>query len=235
MDLLMLVFAGGEISNMAKNEDSGSPGWSAALLLQTMDDVARPVAAAAAAATTVPSTRPSVLFSSKDDINDSPLKKLQNQVSRVLKGFSHPAEVKSVTYNPEVLTSQKRQWESFQLHIYLKFLVEKAPSPVDHRPLKEPSRIFESMVFVGGFLRAWYLLDFILIVIFRHFKSCISVESLKVQVHAIEKSPSMSELNEILLGQEHSTKLTCHSYSGYRFELPYIDHTEVLCSSSRRH
>ncbi|GFZ10830.1 DENN (AEX-3) domain-containing protein [Actinidia rufa] len=96
---------------MAKNEDSGSPGWSASLLLQPMDDVARPVEAAAAAATTVPSTRPSVLFSSKDDINDSPLKKLQNQVSRVLKGFSH--------------------------------------SPEDHRPLKEPSRIFESMVFVG--------------------------------------------------------------------------------------
>ncbi|GFZ10831.1 DENN (AEX-3) domain-containing protein [Actinidia rufa] len=63
---------------MAKNEDSGSPGWSASLLLQPMDDVARPVEAAAAAATTVPSTRPS-----------------------------------------------------------------------DHRPLKEPSRIFESMVFVG--------------------------------------------------------------------------------------
>ena len=111
----MLVFTGGEISSMAKNEDSGSPGWSASFFMQTTEDVARAVAAAAAAATTVPSPRPSVVFSSKDDNSDSRLQKLQNQVSRVLKGFSHPPEVKRVTYNPEVLTSQKRQWASFQL------------------------------------------------------------------------------------------------------------------------
>ncbi|GFY98508.1 DENN (AEX-3) domain-containing protein [Actinidia rufa] len=122
---------------MAKNEDSGSPGWSASFFMQTTEDVARAVAAAAAAATTVPSPRPSVIFSSKDDNSDSRLQKLQNQFSRVLKGFSHPPEVKRVTYNPEVLTSQKRQWASFQLQ------------SLDHRPLKEPSRIFESMVVVG--------------------------------------------------------------------------------------
>jgi len=52
----------------------------------SFEDVARAVAAAAAAAT-----------------------------ARVLKGFAQPSEVKRATYNPEVLTSQKRQWASFQL------------------------------------------------------------------------------------------------------------------------
>ncbi|KAF5958958.1 hypothetical protein HYC85_000167 [Camellia sinensis] len=132
-----LCFAGGKISNMVKNEDSGSPSWSASLFMQTIEDVARAVAAAAAAATTVRSPRPYVVFSSKDDNGNSPLHKLQHQVSRVLKGFSQPPEVKSGTYNPEVLTSQKRQWASVQLQ------------SLDHRPLKEPSRLFESMVVVG--------------------------------------------------------------------------------------
>lgn len=97
---------------MAKNEDKGSPGWSASFFMQTTD-VARAVAAAAAAATAAPSPRPSVVFSSKDD--NSQLQKLQNQLTRLLKGFSHTPEVKGVNYNPEILTSQKRQWASFQL------------------------------------------------------------------------------------------------------------------------
>ncbi|KAF2287147.1 hypothetical protein GH714_038427 [Hevea brasiliensis] len=123
---------------MAKNEDTGSPGWRASLFLQTTEDVARAVAAAAAAATAPRSPRPSVVFSSKDDHGDSQFQKLQRHVSRVLKGFSSPPhEVKGGTYNPEVLTSQKRQWANFQLQ-YL-----------DHRHLKEPSRLFESMVVVG--------------------------------------------------------------------------------------
>ncbi|CAL5362445.1 unnamed protein product [Camellia sinensis] len=129
-----------KISNMVKNEDSGSPSWSASLFMQTIEDVARAVAAAAAAATTVRSPRPYVVFSSKDDNGNSPLHKLQHQVSRVLKGFSQPPEVKSGTYNPEVLTSQKRQWASVQLQSLFHH---------DHRPLKEPSRLFESMVVVG--------------------------------------------------------------------------------------
>ncbi|KAG8657110.1 hypothetical protein MANES_03G039600v8 [Manihot esculenta] len=124
---------------MAKNEDTGSPGWRASLFLQTTEDVARAVAAAAAAATAPVSPRPSVVFSSKDDHGDSQFLKLQRHVSRVLKGFLSPPppETKGGTYNPEVLTSQKRQWANFQLQ-YL-----------DHRPLKEPSRLFESMVVVG--------------------------------------------------------------------------------------
>ncbi|CAK9144171.1 unnamed protein product [Ilex paraguariensis] len=96
---------------MEKNEETGSPGWSASFFMQTTEDVARAVAAAA---TTVRSSRPSVVFSSKDD-SGSQLQKLQSQFSRVLKGFSSPPEVKSGTYNPEILTSQKRQWTSFQL------------------------------------------------------------------------------------------------------------------------
>uniref|UniRef100_A0A1D1ZAK2 DENN domain-containing protein 5B n=1 Tax=Anthurium amnicola TaxID=1678845 RepID=A0A1D1ZAK2_9ARAE len=120
---------------MDKNEGSGSPGWSASLFVQTTEDVARYVAAAASAAT-VRSPRPSVIFSSKDE-SSTQLQKLQQQLSRVLKGFSPPPEEKKRSYNPEILTSQKRQWASFQLQFS------------DQRSMKEPSRLFESMVIVG--------------------------------------------------------------------------------------
>ncbi|KAL6974605.1 hypothetical protein U1Q18_028788 [Sarracenia purpurea var. burkii] len=216
---------------MAKNEDSGSPGWRASFFMQTTEDVARAVAAAAAAATAVPSPRPSVVFSSKDDNSNSPLQKLQHQVSRVLKGFSHSPEVRSGIYNPEVLTSQKRQWASFQLQ------------SLDHRPLKEPSRLFESMVVVGlhpncdiqalqkqyfgrksegsGKFRSAFsgqhqsrvessIEPQVLFVYPPEKQLPLKYKDLLsfcfpggVEVHAIEKTPSMSELNEILLGQEH--------------------------------
>ncbi|XVE54002.1 hypothetical protein DITRI_Ditri03aG0047800 [Diplodiscus trichospermus] len=216
---------------MSKSEDSGSPGWSASFFMQTTEDVARAVAAAAAAATAVRSPRPSAVYSSKDENGGSQFQKLQHHVSRVLKGFSQPTEVRSGTYNPEVLTSQKRQWANFQLQ-YL-----------DHRSLKEPSRLFESMVVVGlppncdiQALQRQYLS--------RKFegsgklRSALSYQNnsrvepnlepqvlfvyppekqlpLKykdllsfcfpggVEVHAVERTPSMSELNEILLSQEH--------------------------------
>ncbi|XWS17479.1 hypothetical protein CRYUN_Cryun33cG0071300 [Craigia yunnanensis] len=218
---------------MSKSEDSGSPGWSASFFMQTTEDVARAVAAAAAAtaATAVRSPRPSAVYSSKDENGGSQFQKLQRHVSRVLKGFSQPPEVRSGTYNPEVLTSQKRQWASFQLQ-YL-----------DHRSWKEPSGLFESMVVVGlppncdiQALQRQYVT--------RKFegsgklRSALSYQNnsrvgpnlepqvlfvyppekqlpLKykdiisfcfpggVEVHAIERTPSMSELNEILLSQEH--------------------------------
>ncbi|KAK9274509.1 hypothetical protein L1049_021758 [Liquidambar formosana] len=216
---------------MEKNEESGSPGWSASFFMQTTEDVARAVAAAAAAATAARSPRPSVIFSSKDDHSNSQLQKLQRQFTRVLKGFSHPPEVKIRTYNPEVLTSQKRQWASFQLQ------------SLDHRPLKEPSRLFESMVVVG--LHPNCDIQALQAQIFarKHegsgkFRSALSGQHqsrvepniepqvlfvyppdkqlpLKykdllsfcfpggVEVHAVERTPSMSELNEILVGQEH--------------------------------
>ncbi|XP_022749963.1 uncharacterized protein LOC111299181 isoform X2 [Durio zibethinus] len=213
---------------MSKIEDSGSPGWSASLFMQTKEDVARAVAAAA---TTVRSPRPSAVYSSKDENGGSQFQKLQRHFSRVLKGFSQPPEVRSGTYNPEVLTSQKRQWANFQLQ-YL-----------DHRSLKEPLRLFESMVIVGlppncdfQALQRHYVT--------RKFEGSGKLQSalsyqnnsrvepnlepqvlfvyppekqlpLKykdllsfcfpggVEVHAVERTPSMSELNEILLSQEH--------------------------------
>ncbi|EEF46290.1 suppression of tumorigenicity, putative [Ricinus communis] len=217
---------------MAKNEDTGSPGWRASLFLQTTEDVARAVAAAAAAATAPRSPRPSVVFSSKDDHGDSQFQKLQRHVTRVLKGFSSPPpEVKAGTYNPEVLTSQKRQWANFQLQ-YL-----------DHRSLKEPSRLFESMVVVGlhpncdlQALQRQYVarksegsarlqgspgcqnqsrvepvLEPQVLFVYPPDKQLpLKYKDLLsfcfpggMEVHAVEKTPSMSELNEILLGQEH--------------------------------
>ncbi|KAG7988614.1 hypothetical protein I3843_03G196600 [Carya illinoinensis] len=216
---------------MANNEDTGSPGWGASFFMQTTEDVARAVAAAAAAATAAQSPRPSVVYSLKEDTGGSTIQKLQRQVNRVLKGFSQPPEVRSTTYNPEVLTSQKRQWASFQLQ-YL-----------DHRSLKEPTRLFESMVVVGlhpncdiqaldrlynarrsegsGKLRS--ALSFqnqsrvepslepqVLLVYPPEKELPLKYKDLLsfcfpggLEVHAIERTPSMSEMNEILLGQEH--------------------------------
>ncbi|XP_062148031.1 uncharacterized protein LOC133856974 [Alnus glutinosa] len=211
---------------MTNHEETGSPGWGA-----SFEDVARAVAAAAAAATAARSPRPSVVFSLKDDNGGSPMQKLQRQVARVLKGFAQPSEVKSATYNPEVLTSQKRQWASFQLQ-YL-----------DHRSLKEPTRLFESMVVVGlhpncdiqalhrqyiarksegsGRLRSALssqnqsrvepnIEPQVLFVYPPEKQLPLKYKDLLsfcfpggLEVHSIERSPSMSELNEILLGQEH--------------------------------
>uniref|UniRef100_A0A2P2LR17 Uncharacterized protein LOC105637951 n=1 Tax=Rhizophora mucronata TaxID=61149 RepID=A0A2P2LR17_RHIMU len=210
---------------MEKNGDTGSPSWSA-----PFEDVARAVAAAAAAATATRSPRPSVIFSSKEDHGDSQFQKWQRQVTRVLKGFaSPPAEVKGLTYNPEVLTSQKRQWASFQLQ-YL-----------DHRSLKEPSKLFESMVVIGlhpncdvqalqrqyvgrksegsgrlqGALGSQSRIEPIIepqvLFVYPPEKQLpIKYKDLLsfcfpggLEVRAVERTPSMSELNEILLSQEH--------------------------------
>ncbi|KAF5952408.1 hypothetical protein HYC85_010352 [Camellia sinensis] len=226
-----LCFAGGEISNMVKNEDSGSPRWSASLFMQTTEDVARAVAAAAAAATTVRSPRPYVVFSSKDDNGNSPLHKLQHQVSRVLKGFSQPPEVKSGTYNLQPKASMGKR----------PIVVPGFIATLDHRPLKEPSRLFESMVVVGlhpncdiqalqkqyferksegsGKFRSALsgqhqsraepnLEPQVLFVYPPEKQLPLKYKDLLsfcfpggVEVHAIEKTSSMSELNEILLGQ----------------------------------
>ncbi|XP_048334758.2 uncharacterized protein LOC107424124 [Ziziphus jujuba] len=214
---------------MTKSEESGSPSWGASFFMQTTEDVAKAVAAAAAAATAAHSPRPSVVFSSKDENGGSQLQKIQRQVARILKGFSQPPQVKSGTYNPEVLTSQKRQWANFQLQ-YL-----------DHRSLKEPTRLFESMVVVGlhpncdiqalerqyiarksegsGKLRSAISYQTrveaniepqVLFVYPPEKQLPLKYKDLLsfcfpggLEVHAVERSPSMSELNEILLGQEH--------------------------------
>ncbi|KAL5572367.1 hypothetical protein UlMin_021964 [Ulmus minor] len=216
---------------MAKNEDSGSPGWGASFFMQTTEDMARAFAAAAAAATAPRSPRPSVIFSSKDENGGSQFEKLQRQVTKMLKGFSQPPEVKTITYNPEVLTSQKRQWASFQLQ------------HLDHRSWKEPTRLFESMIVVGlhpncdiqalerqyisrksegsGKLRNAlggqnqsrvepHIEPQVLFVYPPEKQVPLKYKDLLsfcfpggVEVHAVERTPSMSELNEILLGQEH--------------------------------
>ncbi|XP_059633211.1 uncharacterized protein LOC132275988 [Cornus florida] len=216
---------------MAKNEESASLSWGTLFFTQTTEDVARAVAAATAAATPVRSPRPSVVFSSKDDSSNSQLQKIQHHVSRILNGFSQPSEVKSGTYNPEVLTSQKRQWTSYQLQ------------SLDHRSLKEPSKLFESIVVVGihpncdiQALQKQYLarksegsgkfrsdlsrqhqsntepnLEPQVLFVYPPDKQ-LPLEHKDLlsfcfpgglEVHAVERTPSMSDLNEILFGQDH--------------------------------
>ncbi|KAL0345037.1 UNVERIFIED_CONTAM: hypothetical protein Sradi_4335000 [Sesamum radiatum] len=210
---------------MEKDEESGSPGWRASLFMQTTEDVARAVAAAAAA---VHSPRPSVVYSSRAE-SSSQLQRLQHHVSRILKGLSSSPEVKSGLYNPEILTSQKRQWASFQLQ------------SLDHRVWKEPSKLFESMVVVGlppnsdiQALQNLYsakrfegsgrfqsslggqhqslveptLEPQVLFVYPPEKQLPLKYKDLLsfcfpagVEVNAVERTPSMSELNEILLGQ----------------------------------
>lgn len=99
---------------MENNEGSGSPSWRASLFMPTAGDVARAVVAAATAATT-PSSPSSPVLTSSNDESGSHLQKLQQQVSRLLRGLSDPPEVKNRAYNPEVLTKLKRQWASFQI------------------------------------------------------------------------------------------------------------------------
>ncbi|KAL3644403.1 hypothetical protein CASFOL_012335 [Castilleja foliolosa] len=212
---------------MKKDEEPESPSWSASFLMQTTEDVARAVAAAAAA---VRSPRPSVVYSSKEESSGGQLNKLQHHVSRILKGLSTPPEIKCGSYNPEILTSQKRQWANFQLQT------------LDHRVWKEPTKLFESMVVVGlppsSDVQALQNLYFsrkpespgrlrnalgqhqsriepnlepqVLFVYPPEKQLPLKYKDLLsfcfpagVEVNAVEKTPSMSELNEILIGQEH--------------------------------
>ncbi|XP_019417154.1 PREDICTED: uncharacterized protein LOC109328239 isoform X2 [Lupinus angustifolius] len=213
------------MSGMAKEEESGIPRLGASFFTQTTEDVARAVAAA------MNSPRPSVIYSSKDDWGGSQLQRLQNQVTKMIKGFSRPPEVKYTNYNPEILTSQKRQWAAnFQLQ------------NMDHKSWKEPTRLFESMVVVGlhpccdvqalqrqyvvkksegsGKLRSALgyqnpsriepnIEPQVLFVYPSEKQLPLKDKDLLsfcfpggLEVHAVERTPSMSELNEILYGQE---------------------------------
>ena len=95
-----------------KNDGSEGLKFNTSHLIQTTEEVARAFIAAASAAT-VQSARPSVVYSSKDE-SGSPMQKLQQQFSKIMKGFSSSPDL-SGPYNPEVLTTQKRQWSRFQL------------------------------------------------------------------------------------------------------------------------
>ncbi|WZZ53142.1 uncharacterized protein LOC106393764 isoform X1 [Brassica napus] len=216
---------------MSKNEEgTSSPSWGASFFMPTSEDVATAFAAAASA---INPPRPSVVFSSKDEGGDSPLERLQRQVSKAVRNFYETPKTKSTVYNPEVLTSQKRQWAKYQVQ-YL-----------DHRPLKDPSRLFESVVVVGlhpncdiqalesqyiarksegstGRLRSALqvsqnhsrveptLEPQVLLVYPPDKEPPIKFKDLRsfcfpggIEVHAVERTPSMSELNEIILSQEH--------------------------------
>lgn len=215
----------GNSRRSTETEESGSPGWRSSISL------------------------PSVTFSSRGDGCDSPLKRIQNSVSRVLKGFSQPSDKKCLAYNPEVLTKQKRQWASFQLQSL--------------RSFKEPSKLFETMVVVGlhpSFdvrtlgrqLIAWKndVSEKVLFSLDHKNRSCIEPAlepqvlfayppekqlPLKykdllsfcfpggVEIHAVERSPSMSDLNEILLGQEHLK----HSDLSFVFRLQVADNSTL--------
>ena len=93
------------MTGISKEEGSASPSWGASFFMQTREEVARAVAAAV-----------NPPMSSKDDNSGSQLQRLQYQVAKMLKGVSHPPDVETTNYNPEILTSLKRQWAAnFQL------------------------------------------------------------------------------------------------------------------------
>ncbi|CAL0330285.1 unnamed protein product [Lupinus luteus] len=214
------------MTEIAKEDGSGSPSWGALFFKQTTGDVARTVAAA------VNSTSSPLVYPSKDDNGGSQFQRLQHQVTKMIKGFSHPPDV-NTNYNPEILTSLKRQWAAnFQLQ------------HMDHKSWKEPSRLFESMVVVGldpncdvqALGRQYVDRKFEGSGKFRsalgyhnqsRIEPNINIEPqvlfvyppekrlpLKykdllsfcfpggLEVRAVERTPSLSELNEILFGQE---------------------------------
>ncbi|CAN6253084.1 unnamed protein product [Urochloa humidicola] len=211
-----------------KNDGSEGLKFNTSHLIQTTEEVARAFIAAASAAT-AQSARPSVVYPSKDE-SGSPMQKLQQQFSRIMKGFSSSPDL-SGPYNPEVLTTQKRQWSRFQL------------KSLGNKCIREPSHLFESIVIVGLPPQA-DLQELENIALGRndedgkrsrnlfgnshhqvHAISNLEPQVLfayppekplplkykdtlsfclpgGVQVHAVERTPSFSELNEILLGQE---------------------------------
>ncbi|OEL32340.1 hypothetical protein BAE44_0006642 [Dichanthelium oligosanthes] len=117
-----------------KNDGSEGLKFNTSHLIQTTEEVARAFITAASAAT-AQSARPSVVYSSKDE-SGSPMQKLQQQFSKIMKGFSSSPDL-SGPYNPEVLTTQKRQWARFQL------------KSLGDRCIRDPSHLFESIVIVG--------------------------------------------------------------------------------------
>ncbi|XP_004513477.1 uncharacterized protein [Cicer arietinum] len=214
------------MAGITKEEESGSPSWGASFFMQTTEDVARAVAAA------MNTPKPSVIYSSKNDHGGSQLQRLQYQVTKMIKGFSRPSEVKYANYNPEILTSQKRQWAA---NFHLQYN--------DHKSWKEPTRLFESMVVVGlhpncdiQALQRQYLVrksegsgklrsalgyqnqsrvepnvePQVLFVYPPEKQLPLKEKDLLsfcfpggLEVNAVERTPSMSEMNEILFGQEH--------------------------------
>ncbi|XP_059300813.1 uncharacterized protein LOC132053034 isoform X1 [Lycium ferocissimum] len=163
--------------------------------------------------------------------------KWKSQMQRALKNWGSTSQEDSsfLSFNPEVLANQKRQW--YQLH----------SKTSDYKKYKEPDALFEHFVIVGlhpdanledvedAFARRkkWEVqLETSDMVDFRMLSNCgPSVPSLEPQVlfkyppgkklamrlkdlaafcfpggvkaHVMERTPSFSELNELVYGQEH--------------------------------
>uniref|UniRef100_A0A803M8G6 cDENN domain-containing protein n=1 Tax=Chenopodium quinoa TaxID=63459 RepID=A0A803M8G6_CHEQI len=186
-----------EIAVMAETEASGSQGWGSSLSFPSSEDVARAVAAAA---TVVSSPRPSVVFSSNDSGSNSPLKRIQNQDHR---SFIEPSKL----FESMVVVGLPPSFDAQSLRKRLlarksegsgKFRI--ALSGHNHsrvEPNFEPQVLFVYPPEKQLPLKYRDLLSF-----------CFPGG---VEVHAVEKSSSMSELNEILLGQgaDNSTLYGC--------------------------
>ncbi|CAL5199188.1 unnamed protein product [Lathyrus oleraceus] len=174
------------------------------------------------------------LHSSKYDNNGSQFQRLQYRVTKLFKGFSSPPDVENEnkTYNPEILTSLKRQWAA---NFQLKYM--------GHRSFKKPSQLFESIVVVGlhpncdvqTLHRQFVDRKFEESAKLRSALGCQNQSLVEpniepqvlfvyppekpmplkckdllsfcfpggLEVRAVERTPSMSALNEIFYGQEH--------------------------------
>ncbi|KAF9615068.1 hypothetical protein IFM89_021639 [Coptis chinensis] len=181
---------------MTKSEDSGSPGWSAAYFMQTTEDVAKAVAAVATAAAALSFHDPSAVFSIKD--GDSQFQKFQRQFTRGHRSVKEPSRlfesmvVLGLHPNTDIRALEQQilgrrsegsgKWRSA--------LVGQNHARVE--PNLEPQVLFVYPPEKQLPLKSKDLLSF-----------CFPGG---LEVHAVERSPSMSELNEILLGQEHLKK-----------------------------
>lgn len=116
-----------------KQGELDQQGWRTSLFTQTTEEVARAVVAAAAAVR----PRPSIVFSANNTGSNKTLQKLQRQLSRVWnQGFAREGNKKGF-FNPEHLTSQKRQWTKLQVQL------------LERKQWDDPNCMFEHMVVVG--------------------------------------------------------------------------------------
>nr|XP_033509707.1 uncharacterized protein LOC104087611 isoform X3 [Nicotiana tomentosiformis] len=182
-------------------------------------------------------SRSEIVTSSIHRSGSSNFTKWKSQMQRALRnwGTTSQEDCSFLSFNPEVLANQKRQW--YQLH----------SKTSDYKKYKEPDTLFEHFVIVGlhpdanledvedAFARRkkWEVqLETSDMVDFRMLSNCgPSVPSLEPQVlfkyppgkklamrmkdlaafcfpggvkaHVMERTPSFSELNELVYGQEH--------------------------------
>ncbi|KAK7363296.1 hypothetical protein VNO77_05432 [Canavalia gladiata] len=210
-----------QMTGMAKEEGSASPSWGASFFMQTTEDVARAVAAAVNSP-----------VSAKDDNSGSQLQRLQYKVTKMLKGFSHTPDVENTNYNPEILISLKRQWAAnFQLQcmdhrswkepsrLFESMVVVGLHPNCDVQALQRQyvNRKFEASGKLRSTLgyqnqsRVEPNIEPQVLFVYppeKHLPlKCKDLLSFcfpgGLEVRAVERTPSMSELNEILFGQEH--------------------------------